>query len=90
MTKFIQSSVIKKTKTNKKLPTTRCCQSLLTVGSYSDEGSSREEQDKDHVAAEKKPSQRGQVVEPGGRVGVQRFMEESLKVSLTSKCTNCP
>lgn len=62
----------------------------LTVGSYGDEGSSREEQDKNHVAAEKKPAQCRQVVEPGGCVGVQRFMEKSLKVGLASKCTNCP
>lgn len=31
-------------------------QSLLTIGSYSDEGSSGEEQDKNHVTAEKKPA----------------------------------
>lgn len=84
MRKFSELSKTKKSANH------TCSQSLLTVGSYSDEGSSGEEQDKDHVAAEKKPSQRGQVVEPGGRVGVQRLMEESLKVSLASKCTNCP
>lgn len=65
-------------------------QSLLTIGSYSDEGSSGEEQDKNHVTAEKKPAQRRQVVEPGGGVGVQCFMEESLEVGLTSECTNGP
>lgn len=64
--------------------------SALTVGSYGDEGSSGEEKDENNVTAEEKPTQRRQVVEPGGRVSVQRFMEESLKVSLASKRTNCP
>lgn len=63
---------------------------LLTVGSYSDEGSDGEEQHKDHITAEQEPSQRGQVVEPGSCVGVQSFMEECLKVSLASKSSNCP
>ena len=44
--------------------------SSLTVGSHGDEGGGSEEQDKDHVTAEEKPSQRGQVVEPSGCVGV--------------------
>lgn len=62
----------------------------LTVGSYGDEGSSGEEQDENDVTAKEEPAQRRQVVEPGGRVSVQCFMEEGLKVGLTSKCTDCP
>lgn len=62
----------------------------LTVGSHSDEGSSSEEQNEEHVAAEKEPPQRGQVVEPGGCVSVQGFVKERLKVSLPAKRPNCP
>ncbi len=63
---------------------------LLTVGSHSNEGSGREEQDEDHVAAKEEPPQRGQVVEPRGSVCVQRLVEERLKVGLTPKCTDRP
>lgn len=62
----------------------------LTVGSHSDEGSSSEKQDKDHVTAKKKPSQGGQIVEPSGCVSIQCLVEEGLEVCLTSKCPNCP
>lgn len=62
----------------------------LTVGSHSDEGGSGEEEDENDVTAEKEPPQRGQVVEPGGRVRVQGFMEERLEVGLASKRADRP
>lgn len=62
----------------------------LTVGSHGDESSSGEEQDEEHVAAEKEPPERGQVVEPGGCVSVQGLVEERLKVSLPPKRPNRP
>lgn len=62
----------------------------LTVGSHSDEGSRTEEQDEDNVAAEKEPSQRCQVVEPGGCVSVQRLVEQRFEVGLTPERPNCP
>lgn len=64
--------------------------SSLTVGSHGDEGSGGEEQDEDHVTAEEEPTQRAQVVEPGGCVSIERFMEEHLEVGLTPKCPNRP
>lgn len=64
--------------------------SSLTVGSHSDEGSGGEEEYENHVTAEQEPTQRRQVVKPGSRVSVERFMEEHLKVGLTSECTDCP
>lgn len=66
------------------------CFSSLTVGSHGDEGSGGEEQDEDHVTAKEKPSQRGQVVEPGGCVSVQRLVEERLEVGLTPERPDCP
>lgn len=62
----------------------------LTVGSHGDEGGGAEEQDENHVATEEEPSQCGQVVEPGGRVSVQRLVEQCLKVGLTPKRPNGP
>lgn len=62
----------------------------LTVGSHGDEGGCGEEQDEDHVTAEEKPAQRGQVVEPGGRVSVERLVEERLKVGLPAERPNRP
>lgn len=62
----------------------------LTVGSHSDEGGGREEQDEDHVAAEEEPAQRGEVVEPGGCVRVQRLVEERLEVSLPAEGPDGP
>lgn len=64
--------------------------SSLTVGSHGDEGGGGEEQDEDHVTAEEKPAQRGQVVEPGGRVSVERLVEERLEVGLPAERPNRP
>lgn len=62
----------------------------LTVGSHGDEGGGAEEQDEDDVAAEEEPSQRRQVVEPGGRVCVQRLVEERLEVGLAPERPDGP
>lgn len=62
----------------------------LTVGSHGDEDCGGEEEDEDDVTAEEEPSQRGEVVEPYGRVGVQGLVEQRLKVGLTTKRTDGP
>lgn len=62
----------------------------LTVGPDGDEGGGGEEEDVDHVAAEEEPAQRGQVVEPGGRVRVERLVEERLEVGLPAERPDGP
>lgn len=62
----------------------------LTVGSYGDEGGGGEEEHEDHVTPEEEPAQRAQVVEPGGRVRVQGFVEERLEVGLTAERSDRP
>lgn len=62
----------------------------LTVGPDGDEGGGGEEEDVDHVAAEEEPAERGQVVEPGGRVRVERLVEERLEVGLPAERPDGP
>lgn len=62
----------------------------LTVGSHGDEGGRTEEQDEEDVAAEQEPPQRGQVVEPRGRVRVQGLVKEHFKIGLTPKRPDGP
>lgn len=62
----------------------------LTVGPDGDEGGSGEEEHVDHVAAEEEPAQRGQVVEPGGGVGVECLVEECLEVGLPAERPDGP
>ena len=58
---------------------------ILTVRSHRDESGGGEEEDEDHVDAEEKPAQRGQVQVPVGCVGVEGLVEESLKVGLPTE-----
>lgn len=63
---------------------------MLTVGSYCNPGSEREEKEIDDVSTEEEPAQGGKVEEPDGCVRVQDFMEQSFKVRLPIKGPDRP